>query len=148
MTVVAFADQVDLEAEAVDVQLRRLCQCYSSVRGVLCVVDTDRAANLAGRGDALDREGQDVRIEVERTRPAMLNLIGQNSTPRKSLTRLSRITEGVTTAFPLTIAASASRWASFAVASTTPAKIQLPSAMTLPERMTSANFSPSSLVLP
>ena len=51
-------------------------------------------------------------------------------------------------ACPPTIAASAWRCASSARSSTTPAKIQLPSAMTLPERITSANFNPSRTISP
>ena len=51
-------------------------------------------------------------------------------------------------ACPPTIAASAWRCAWSARSSTTPAKTQLPSAITFPERMTSANFRPSSFVSP
>ena len=78
----------------------------------------------------------------------MRNSIGRTSTPRKSLTRTSRMRAGMPPAWPLTIAPSASRCASPAFSSITPPSTQLPSAITLPERITSAKARPSSTISP
>jgi hypothetical protein len=87
-------------------------------------------------------------ISVARRKPSAVKSIRRNSTPRKSLTRLSRIICVGPPDVPLAMPAKAWRWASLALSSTTQANTQSPSDMTGLERMTSANFRPSSETSP
>src|SRR5262249_27223498 len=148
MAVVALAHEIEAEPEAVHVQLFGTSQGETAACRMGRVVDVERLAAAVARGHTLDLKDRTSGITAERLSPSRVNSIGLNSTPRKSETKFSRIKVGGPPACPPTIAASAWRCSSSARSSTTPAKIQFPSAMTLPERITSANFSPSRPVLP
>ena len=113
------------------------CCRYRTARRCGCAMARPRSRTTAHREST-----------TERFSPSILNSIGLNSTPRKSLTRLLRIMPGGPPASPPTIADNAARCAASARSSTTPANTQLPSAMILPERITSAKHSPARSVPP
>jgi hypothetical protein len=146
--VIAFADQVQVEAETLDVRLLRPGERQAAVGLMRRIVDIERVAAAVAGDDALDLERQDIGDRGRALEPLDVNSIGLNSTPRKSPTRFWRMSAGVPPASPPTMAASAVRWTSLALSSTTPVKIQLSSAMTRPERITNANLSATSLVSP
>ena len=119
----------------------------AAVRRVRGIVDVERLAAAVARGDALDLEGKDIGDRGRALEPLDVNLDRLELDPAEVADEILADERRRAAGFP-TMVASAVRWGSFALSSTTPAKIQLPSAITRPDRITSANLSPSSWVSP
>jgi hypothetical protein len=146
--VIAFADHVQVEVETRDVGFLRPGECQAAIGRMRRVVDIEWvAAEVAGR-DALDLERQDIGYRGRAPEPLDANLDRLELDPAEVADEVLANERRRAAGFAPTMAASAVRCRSLARASTTPAKIQLPSAITRPERITSANLSPSSLVSP
>ena len=149
MSVVALAHHVEIEPEAMHVERAGTRQRQAPAGRMRGVVDIEWRSPLRLRdGTPSISNDSTSGIDTARFSPSILNSIGLNATPRKSLVRFWRIIPGGPPASPATIAASAARCASSARSSTTPANTQLPSAMILPERITSAKQSPDRSVPP
>src|SRR5437870_3122592 len=74
MAVVALADDVQIEAETVDMSFSRARKCQAPVRRVRGIVEIERLVRPGARSDAFDRESQDTRDRRRALQPGEIEL--------------------------------------------------------------------------